>query len=164
MLIITIALSTVLAMLIHELGHLAAARACGVTASELSLGLGPKVCGIQIGSVRYSLRLLPLGSFVRLHTGELHGRPLSQQLIVHLAGVFLNLVIASAAFGTIFGWINLLLAIANLLPLYQHDGWKCGVAMVRSLLGRRSSPVEWTFTFSGAVISLVILIFIRQSM
>ncbi len=164
MLIAVIALSTILAMLIHELGHLAAARACGVTASELSLGMGRKLCGFQIGSVSYNLRLLPLGSFIRLNTRELHSKPLSRQLIVHLAGVFVNLVVASAAFGTIFGWVNLLLALANLLPIYQHDGWKCGVAFIRALLGRRSSPVEWTLTFSGAVISLVLLMFIRQSM
>jgi len=161
MLVTVIVLSTVLAMLIHELGHLAAAKACGVPASELALGLGPVVGGFRVGGVRFNLRLLPLGSFVRLHTKELHHKPISQQLIVHLAGVFVNLVASSVAFGTIFGWINLLLAITNLLPLYQHDGWKCGVALMRNLLGRRSSPVEWTFTFSGAVVSLVLLMCLR---
>ena len=38
-----------LAMLIHELGHLAAARACGVRATELGVGWGPRLCGFCRG-------------------------------------------------------------------------------------------------------------------
>jgi len=54
------------------------------------------------------------------------------------------------------GWINLLIAGGNLLPLYQHDGWKCGVVILRSLMRRKSQSAEWALTFSGGFISLVI--------
>ena len=156
MLILTLIACTAAAMIIHELGHLYAARACGVQASEVGLGLGPKLCGFEAGGVRYSLRALPLGSFVRLDGTQLRNCPLAQQLFVHLAGVLVNLLAAAAARGTLFGWINLLLAVGNLLPLYQHDGWKCGVAIMRSVLRRQSRPVEWVFTFSGCFASIVI--------
>src|SRR5687768_14345808 len=96
---------TVVAMVIHELGHLAAAKACRVSASELSLGLGPRVGGLRLGSIQFSLRALPLGSFVRLDVRELRSRPVRQQLLVHIAGIAVNSVAAIAAHGTMFGWV-----------------------------------------------------------
>ncbi len=50
------------AMLIHELGHLLAARVCRVPARELGLGWGWKVCGFRVGGVEYKLHALPLGA------------------------------------------------------------------------------------------------------
>jgi regulator of sigma E protease len=144
-----------LAMIVHELGHLIAARKCNVPASELSLGLGPRLGGFRVSSVRFSLRLIPLGSFVRLDGSALKNRSIRQQLFVHLGGVTLNIVAGLATFGTTFSWINFLVAAGNILPLYQHDGWKCGVVIMRSLLRRKSQPIEWAFTFSGGFVSLV---------
>ena len=64
--LLAILIATPIAMVIHELGHLLAARSCKVPASELGLGLGPKLFGFRVGSIHFSMRLLPLGSFVRL--------------------------------------------------------------------------------------------------
>jgi membrane-associated protease RseP (regulator of RpoE activity) len=156
-LILTLLIYVAVALLVHESGHLLAARACDVKASELSLGLGPKLLGIRVCGVLFSVRALPLGSFVRLDGTALHERRLAQQLLVHLGGVCFNLAAGLATFGSVFGWINLLIAAGNLLPVYQHDGWKCGVVLMRALLKRKSQPVEWAFTFSGGFISLVIV-------
>ena len=147
---------TALAMIVHELGHLVAARYCNVSASEVGLGLGPKLFGFSIGSVRFNLRALPLGSFVRLDGTALKERSVRDQLCVHLGGVAFNLIAGFVTYGTIFCWLNFLLAAGNLLPVYQHDGWKCGVVLMRALLRRKSQPVEWAFTFSGGFVSLVI--------
>jgi membrane-associated protease RseP (regulator of RpoE activity) len=43
---VTVILCTAVAMVIHELGHLAAARACRVPASEVGLGPAPR-CGVS---------------------------------------------------------------------------------------------------------------------
>jgi membrane-associated protease RseP (regulator of RpoE activity) len=145
-----------LAMLIHELGHLAAARACGVGAMELGIGWGPRVGGFTYGDVDYSLRALPVGAYVRLDMEELQRRPLSRQVFVLLAGVLVNLSAAEAARGTWFGAMNFLLAATNLLPLYQQDGWKCGMVMIRAALRRRSALVEWSFTLAGGASSLAL--------
>ena len=155
MLILTLAIYIALAMIVHELGHLIVARRCNVHASELSLGLGPVLFAFRLGSVRLSLRLIPLGSFVRLDGTALKERSIQQQLFVHLGGIILNVIAGLATFGTTFSWINLLVAAGNILPLYQHDGWKCGVVIMRSLLQRKSQPIEWAFTFSGGFVSLV---------
>lgn len=145
-----------LAMIVHELGHLLAARFCGVAASELGFGIGPRLAGLQIGSIRLSLRAIPVGSFVALDGTALKQRSVRAQLLVHLGGVIFNLVAGLLTFGTMFGWLNLLLAAGNILPLYQHDGWKCGVVIMRALMQRNSQPAERAFTFSGGFVSLVI--------
>ena len=157
LLILSLVACTALAMIVHELGHLVAARRCKITASELGLGLGPKLFGVQLGTFRFSLRVLPLGSFLMIDGTALKERSVSEQLFVHLGGVIFNLIACVATYGTMFSWLNLLLAAGNLLPLYQHDGWKCGVVLVRALLRRRSRPVEQAFTFSGGFVSLVLV-------
>jgi len=157
MLIVSIILLTAASMIIHELGHLIAARRCQVTASELGLGLGPKLFGIQLGSIRFNIRLIPLGSFIRLDGTALRQRPISQQLCVHLGGIVFNLLAGVISYGTLFGWLNLLVAAGNILPLYQHDGWKCGVVLTRAFMRRQSQPLEWAFTFSGGFVSLLIV-------
>lgn len=154
---LSIVFCAALAMIVHELGHLVAARTCKVSPSEIGLGLGPRLFGFRLGGIAVSLRALPVASFLRLDGTALEERSVRQQLFVHLGGIIFNLFAALAAHGTVFGWVNLLLAAGNLLPLYKHDGWKCGVVVMRALLRKRSQPVEWAFTFSGGFASLVII-------
>jgi membrane-associated protease RseP (regulator of RpoE activity) len=155
-LILSVICFAAVAMLIHELGHLLAARLCRVPASELGLGMGRKLATFRIGSIKLSFGLLPTGSFVMLDGTVLEERSLPAQLFVHLGGIILNLVAASLTYGTTFGWLNLLLAAGNILPLYQHDGWKCGVVILRALMQRTNAQVERAFTFSGGFVSLAI--------
>lgn len=145
-----------LAMIIHELGHLIAARSCRVAASELGLGMGPRLFGFRLGSFRFSLRAIPIASYVMLDGAALKERSVRAQLFVHLGGIIFNIVAGLLTYGTIFGWFNLLVAGGNILPIYQHDGWKCGVVIMRALLQRKSEPAERVFTFSGGFVSLVV--------
>ena len=154
--IVALILVTASALFIHELGHLVAAKMCKVPASELSLGFGPKLAAIKVRSVQFTLRVIPLGSYVMLDGTVLKSKSLRQQLNVHLGGIAFNLIAALLSYGTIFCWMNILLAAGNILPLYQHDGWKCGRILVRAWLRRQSSRAEWAFTFSGGFVSLVI--------
>lgn len=155
-LLLSVIIFSAFAMLIHELGHLVAARSCNVPASELGLGMGPRFAAFRIGGIKLSLRVLPTGSFVMLDGTVLKQRSVRAQLFVHLGGIIFNLIAGLLAYGTTFGWMNLLLAAGNILPLYQHDGWKCGVVILRALMRRTSQPVERAFTFSGGFLSLVI--------
>ena len=155
-LIISIIGFAALAMMVHELGHLLAARSCNVRASELGLGMGPRLAGFRLSGIRFNLRAIPIGSFVMLDGTALQERSVQAQLLVHLGGIIFNVVAGWLTYGTMFGWLNLLLAAGNILPLYQHDGWKCGVVILRALLQRKSQYVERVFTFSGGFVSLVI--------
>ena len=151
-------LCLVAALFIHELGHLVAARACCVPVSEFGIGWGAKILSFRAGGVEYKLHALPVGAYVRLDIEELQRRPLSQQALVLLAGVIVNLVAAAMVGARTFASMNLLLAATNLLPLYQQDGWKCGIVMLRAIMKRRNALVEWTFTISGGVVSAAFFI------
>jgi membrane-associated protease RseP (regulator of RpoE activity) len=155
-LILPVIVFAALAMIVHELGHLFAARSFGVAASELGLGMGPRLTGFRLGSIRVNLRAIPVGSFVMLDGTALQEKSIRAQLMVHLGGIIFNLVAAFLTYGTMFGWLNLLLAAGNILPFYQHDGWKCGVVIMRALLRRNSQGAERVFTFSGGFVSLLI--------
>jgi membrane-associated protease RseP (regulator of RpoE activity) len=146
------------AMIVHELGHVFAARRCGVHASELGLGVGPRVFAFSVRDLTFSLRAIPIASFVRLDGNALHQCTITQRSFVHLGGIIFNLLAATIAQGTLFGRINLLLGLANLLPIYKHDGWKFGLLMMRGLLRRTSQPVERAFTFSGGFISVALVV------
>jgi Zn-dependent protease len=87
----------------------------------------------------------------------LQKRPLTQQLFVLFAGIAVNLILGAIAWGTFFGTLNLALAVGNLLPLYQQDGWKGGMLICRRIFGRSSQLVEWSFTISGGLMSLALL-------
>lgn len=146
------------ALFIHELGHLVAARACCVPVTEFGLGWGRKLVGFKVGAIECKLHLLPVGAYVRLDMEELQRRPLSQQALVLLAGVIVNLLAAAMAGANRFAMMNLMLAATNLLPVYQQDGWKCGIVMLRALIKRRNALVEWTFTLSGGALSALIFL------
>ena len=48
---------------VHELGHFAAAKACGVKVNEFAVGMGPAIVKKQRGETLYSLRCIPFGGF-----------------------------------------------------------------------------------------------------
>ena len=145
------------ALVLHELGHYVAARLCAVPIKQVGLGWGPKVYGIRVSSVHYQLRLLPVGAYVQMDMIALQRRPLLQQLFVLGAGIGVNLVLCVLAWGSLFGTLNLALAIGNLIPLYQLDGWKSGMVIVRRMFGRPSPVAEWSLTLGGGAIALAVL-------
>lgn len=53
-------------ILVHELGHLIAAKWAGMPVTSFSVGFGPALCRFRIGETRYQLALIPLGGFVRI--------------------------------------------------------------------------------------------------
>jgi len=50
----------------HELGHLIFAKRAGILCREFAIGFGPKVFSFKKGETLYTIRLLPLGGFVRM--------------------------------------------------------------------------------------------------
>lgn len=50
----------------HELGHFIFAKRAGILCREFAIGFGPKVFAHKKGETVYTLRLLPLGGYVRM--------------------------------------------------------------------------------------------------
>jgi len=56
-------------VVVHEFGHFAVAKLCGVRVESFSVGFGPRLFGIKYGDTDYKVCLLPLGGYVKM-TGE----------------------------------------------------------------------------------------------
>jgi hypothetical protein len=147
----------VLALLIHEASHCVAAYACRISISEFGVGWGTKIYGVRVRNIEFIFRALPFGAYVRFDVAELQKRKLKLQILIFMAGIIGNLIAASLSGGTPFSLMNYLLAATNILPLYQQDGWKCGMVMLRAILHQKSPIVEWTFTIAGTILSLAVL-------
>lgn len=50
----------------HELGHLVFAKRAGILCREFAIGFGPKIFSFKRDETVYTIRLLPLGGFVRM--------------------------------------------------------------------------------------------------
>lgn len=107
-----------LMVVVHEFGHFAVAKLCGVRVEAFSFGFGPRLFGFKYGDTDYKVCLLPLGGFVKM-TGENPGdepvlddrgafmaHPRWQRMLIGLAGPFANFVLAFVLMIFYFGWIN----------------------------------------------------------
>ena len=61
---------------IHEFGHFAVAKLCGIRVNEFSIGMGPALWKTVRKGTQYTLRALPVGGYVALEGEE---SPESQQ-------------------------------------------------------------------------------------
>lgn len=67
-------MSTVIAFIIifgalvffHELGHLIFAKRAGILCREFAIGMGPKILSFKKNETVYTIRLLPIGGYVRM--------------------------------------------------------------------------------------------------
>lgn len=90
----------------HEIGHFVVAKLSGVKVLEFALGMGPKLFGFQHGETKYSLRLLPIGGYVKmLGEEEDSNDPRAvcninpwKRILISLAGAFMNFVLAIVLF------------------------------------------------------------------
>jgi regulator of sigma E protease len=51
---------------IHEWGHFYFAKRVGILVREFAIGFGPRIFSFRKGETRYTLRLFPIGGFVRM--------------------------------------------------------------------------------------------------
>lgn len=104
-------------VLIHELGHFLMAKRFGIKVEEFGFGIPPKLFGKKIGETVYSINALPLGGFVRLlgedevsnhpqNSRDFRAKPVGQRIIVVIAGVVMNLILAWVIFYTVILFQN----------------------------------------------------------
>lgn len=124
---------------IHEMGHFLAARWSGVKVQEFGIGIPPRLMRVfrDRKGTEWTLNWLPIGGFVRLK-GEDISSPESRekdalpqakwwkQVIILLAGVTMNFLLAGLLFGFLFyrGTEPLTIQIRELAPdsLLSHVG------------------------------------------
>ncbi len=89
-------------IIIHELGHFLVAKAFKVKVNEFSLFMGPKLFSFQKGETTYSLRLIPLGGYVKMEGEEeesdderaYNKKPVGVRSAIIAAGPIMNILIA----------------------------------------------------------------------
>jgi membrane-associated protease RseP (regulator of RpoE activity) len=124
-----IIISLVALILIHELGHLIAAKAVGVKVTRFSIGFGPALIKKQYGETEYVFAPVLLGGYVRLlgddPTAEVpeseknraYGeQPIWKRLAIVVSGVMANLIVAVV----VLFFIKLTIAIKNIETSYIY--------------------------------------------
>ena len=92
-------------VLVHEFGHFAVAKLCGVRIETFSIGFGPRLLGFHRNGTEYQIAALPLGGYVKM-AGE-HGadpataapddfiaKPRWQRILIALSGPVSNFILA----------------------------------------------------------------------
>jgi hypothetical protein len=106
-------------VMIHEFGHFAAARLCGIEVKEFSIGFGKKLWG-RVGrrGTQFSLRLVPLGGYCMFYgdtdddpEGKTKDDPRNftatavwKRMLVTVAGPLMNAVLALALSVVLMGF------------------------------------------------------------
>lgn len=92
-------------ILVHEFGHYAVAKLCGVRVDVFSLGFGKRLFGFRKGETDYRISALPLGGYVKMagenpmeartgEPGEFMSHPRWQRLLIAIAGPAMNILLA----------------------------------------------------------------------
>lgn len=100
-------------ILVHELGHFAAAKWFGVRVDVFSLGFGKRVAGFRRGETDYRISALPLGGYVKMagenplesRNGapeEFMSHPRWQRFVIAIAGPAMNIILAVALLTGVF--------------------------------------------------------------
>ncbi|MGD1074109.1 MAG: RIP metalloprotease RseP, partial [Bryobacteraceae bacterium] len=115
-------------VVVHEFGHFAVAKLCGVRVESFSVGFGPRLFGIKKGDTDYKVCLLPLGGYVKM-TGETQDQiqtgdkpatagfgqydpgsfvshPRWQRMLIGAAGPVANFILAFVLMALYFAAIN----------------------------------------------------------
>jgi regulator of sigma E protease len=97
-------------VLVHEFGHFAVAKLCGIRVEVFSIGFGKRLFGFKRGDTEYQIAVIPLGGYVKMagetldttdpgedaanDPGNFSSHPRWQRMLVALAGPFANFILA----------------------------------------------------------------------
>ena len=98
---------------VHEFGHYAVAKLCGVRVEVFSLGFGKRLWGFRRGETDYRLSILPLGGYVKMagenplesrtgDPGEFTSHPRWQRFLIAIAGPTMNILFAVAVLTAVY--------------------------------------------------------------
>lgn len=103
-----------LIIIIHELGHFILAKKNGVTVTEFSVGMGPRLLSAVRGGTRYSLKLLPFGGSCMMlgededgtQDGSFGSVSVWSRMAIIFAGPFFNFLLAFFLSLILVSWLG----------------------------------------------------------
>lgn len=130
---------------VHELGHFLVAKAIKAKVYEFSLGFGPVLLKKKYKGTQYSIRMLPLGGFVKImgdgdpgkykevkvDSGNLNNKPKIAQIAVMLAGVTMNILFCVIVYFIVIASMGWKIPLSN-----DFEGFNpVGGTMTREIVG-----------------------------
>ena len=134
--ILAFVLVLVILVLVHELGHFVVAKLAGITVEEFGIGFPPRLASVMWHGTRYSINAVPLGGFVKMlgedgegdaermrqrgltpaaveraMAGAFNRKPIWLRVIVLVAGVVMNFLLAVVLY-----------TVAFVQPVPEHVG------------------------------------------
>lgn len=111
-----------LLIFVHEFGHFIVAKFVGIRVEEFSIGMGPKAYSVQKGETLYSVRILPIGGYVKMtgesgieeedilsvnDPGRFNNKSVAQRAGVVVAGPLMNFLLAIVLFALFFTLVGI---------------------------------------------------------
>jgi regulator of sigma E protease len=93
-------------IIVHELGHLIAAKMSGVPVETFSIGFGFPLFAINFGQTTYQLAMLPFGGYVSIAQQALDAQPYLIKVFILLSGIAANFLFAFIIL-MLFRWRNI---------------------------------------------------------
>ncbi len=78
----------------HEMGHFVACKIFSMRTPVFSIGFGTPIVQKKIGQTTFQIALLPLGGYVSINATDLAKAAYWQKMIITLAGIFNNFLLA----------------------------------------------------------------------
>ena len=128
-------------VIVHELGHFLLAKYHGITVTEFSVGMGPRLLSHEWGGTRYSLKLLPFGGSCMMvgeeeeseEEGSFGSKSVWARITVVAAGPIFNFLLAFVLSVIIVGNIGYDDTVVDVTPGYPaaEAGMQDGDEIVR---------------------------------
>ncbi len=108
-------------IIIHELGHFILAKLNDVKVEEFSIGMGPKLASINSKETQYSIRILPIGGYVKMLGDEdksedpraFNNKSPLRRLSIVIAGPLMNIMLAVMIYISIGAISGFVLPVVN---------------------------------------------------
>ena len=158
--IATTAFGLGMVIFLHELGHFAAAKWCGVKVEQFAIGFGGPIVSKQVGETLYAIRWLPLGGYVKMYgqddmdSGEMTDETIAadprsypaqsvpERMLIISAGVIMNLITGTLFFVTALG-----MGVTKVEPVAGHiqlgsAAWRRGLEVGDRILSINGEEIE----------------------
>lgn len=180
-LLVVIACLIVMVM-VHELGHLLAAKHGGMKVTEYFLGFGPRLWSIRRGETEYGIKAIPAGGYVKIvgmssleevdpadEARTYRQQPFHNRLIVAVAGSFMHFLTALLLLWGLLVFIGTpradAVSVVGLAPLAhgvdpaRAAGLRAGDVIVQvdgRPVGSQSALVQVIHTHAGQPVRLTV--------